>query len=245
MIDKLLSEYYDWFENGFIVNNNEIITPFVDNHNDLIHFRIEDNNQTIKLTDDGYTLNNLLISGFLFTDSRQRILDSILSINNLYLDENDCICAHFQKSNIGIQFHNYIAAIREIDNMIILSQQNIKSFFREDVEHFFTERNVQFNKNIRKPGKSGLEHYFDFQIEKTQKRPERIIRVLGSTDTKSVQSLLFSWNDVKQDNDYQMITILNDQTRRISNKMITAIRNYNVIPVEWKNREDALSVLIA
>lgn len=244
-MNNILNEYLQWFKNNFVYQENEIITPFTDNHNDLIHFRIEDIDGSIYLTDDGYTLSNLSISGFSFTESREYLFNSILEINGTLLDENDCLKMKIDNGKIGCQVNNYINAIKEIDNLIILSQQNVRNFFRDDVEHFFSEKEIPFIRNIRRKGKSGLEHSFDFQIEKSDTSPERIIRVLGTTDTKNVQSLLFSWNDINLRNDFQMITFLNDRNHKINDKLINAFTQYNVIPIEWKKREQALSILSA
>ncbi|MCD1653518.1 DUF1829 domain-containing protein [Treponema zuelzerae] len=245
MINNLLDNYQIWLKDNFIVNDNEIITPFTDSHNDLIHFRIDTSADTMVITDDGYTVSNLNISGFNFTESRQYLFESILKINGLFVDDHDALKMILRNESVGIQMHNYINALKEIGNLLVLSQQNIRNYFREDVEHFFQEKNIPFSKNVRRKGKSGLDHYFDFQLDKTPMKPERIIRVIGSTDTKSVQSLLFSWNDINIRNDLQLVTFINDKLRPLSDKMEKAFNQYNVIPVEWKKRELALNILSA
>jgi hypothetical protein len=242
---ELLNAYFNWFKDNFIVNENEIITPFIDCHNDLIHISCRVEGEKILLSDNGYTISNLLISGFSFTEGRSRIFETVIESNNVIIDEGDIIKASTSIDDFPMVFHTYINALREIDNLTILGQQNIKGLFREDVEKFFRSKEINFKKNIRRIGKSGLDHYFDFQIDKSTKQKERIIRVLGSVDTKSVQSLLFSWNDINFSDEIRMITILNDNVRKVNNKVVNAFRNYNVIPVLWGDRNNVVDLLSA
>jgi hypothetical protein len=245
MSSDILNAYYDWYKDNFIINDSEIITPFIDSHNDLIHVNYRDTGERILLSDNGYTISNLLISGFSFTEGRNKIFETIVESSNIEIDSKDVVTMELQKNEFPQGFHIFVNALREIDNMTILAQQNVKGLFREDVERFFTDKNIKFHKNIRKVGKSGLDHYFDFQIGKSTNQKERIIRVLGSVDTKSVQSFLFSWNDINLGNETKMITILNDTIRKINPKVINAFRNYDVIPVTWNDRNNVVDFLSA
>lgn len=70
MIDeakKMVNDYTNWLKDGMsfreIDRYVEITTPFLDRHNDHIQLYLSKEKSSYILTDDGYTINDLSISG--------------------------------------------------------------------------------------------------------------------------------------------------------------------------------------
>ena len=68
-VQALLDQYWDWLRNNtelnFVVDRVEITTPFLDRHNDSLQIYVKPLEKGMfLLTDDGYTVEDLEMSGF-------------------------------------------------------------------------------------------------------------------------------------------------------------------------------------
>ena len=78
-IENMINDYTNWLKSNISIDkiNNyyEIVTPFLDRHNDSISIYINKNsNDRIVLTDGGKILNDLIISGIDITPNRKKLL---------------------------------------------------------------------------------------------------------------------------------------------------------------------------
>jgi len=80
-IQKLIDEYTTWLRNKTELSQVgdwiEITTPYLDRHNDYIRIYVKRENGNLILTDDGYTIRDLLSSGCNPDDKR---LQDLLAI---------------------------------------------------------------------------------------------------------------------------------------------------------------------
>ena len=91
---QLISDYVDWFKNKYSIkqleNADEIVTPFVNHLNDRIRLYIElKANNTIRISDDGNTFNELAMYGLdIKTNTRQKLIHNTLSNFGIQLDDD-------------------------------------------------------------------------------------------------------------------------------------------------------------
>src|SRR5699024_805606 len=88
-----------------------------------------------------------------------------------------------------------LQAMLSINDMFMITNQNVISLFLEDVENFLTKNEIRYTENISFAGKSGFNHNFDFVIPHFKKQPERIIKAINNPTRDNSQSLLFAWDD--------------------------------------------------
>lgn len=79
-ITSLMDDYWSWIKKDTeilgIKDWHEITTPFLDRHNDVIRIYEKSDGDSIQLTDDGYTISDLEISGCeVHTPKRREILE--------------------------------------------------------------------------------------------------------------------------------------------------------------------------
>jgi hypothetical protein len=124
--------------------------------------------------------------------------------------------------------------------MYVLSQENILSFFKEDVERFFMSEDIVFSKDIKITGKSGFDHNFDFIIPHTKSRPERLVKAINKATRTNVESAIFSFSDVKEARDTQTVNIAfyNDFIHTPSSDTMDALSNYKILSVPWSRKDD-------
>ena len=81
--ERLVQQYVDWVKLNLTVDQQDdmciITSPFVDRHHDYLQIYAERSGEEIVLTDDGYTLRDLKISGLeINTDSRREALSQAI-----------------------------------------------------------------------------------------------------------------------------------------------------------------------
>lgn len=250
--NDILDKYIKWIKDNTSVKSIkdgkicEIITPFLDRHNDHLQIYILKSGDSYKLTDDGYTLADLKLSGLeINTPKRQTTLKTALYGFGVKLGENQELTITANESNIGQKKHNLLQAILTINDMYILSQENIYSFFKEDVERYFQSNSIYFSRDIKIAGKTGFDHNIDFIISASQSKPERLIRTVNSPKKDNILSAIFAFNDIAQTRntptkDY---VIYNDTEKKVSPDVDSALSNYEVQSIPWSLKTDYIDEL--
>lgn len=141
-IEEMLDDYTIWLRNEITTNfgeYQELTTPYLDRHNDYLQIYVKaEENGNIILTDDGYIISNLNMSGikFIKNSSRKQRLDSIISNYGLTLVGDDivatCTIKNFPKTK-----HMMLQALLLIDDIFQTNRENTKNFFLEDLSNFF------------------------------------------------------------------------------------------------------------
>lgn len=248
---KFVNDYIQWLKNNTtskLVRNDIVVisSPFWDRNNDNIQLYIKKtDNDDYVITDDGYTISDLEMSGFSFnTPKRQRELSILLNSYGLSLNDDEIYC-DCNLENFPFKKHSFIQGILAINDLFVLSQPNVLSFFLEDVEQYFIQNDIRFTKNIKLTGKSGFDHTYDFVIPRSKAASERLIKVSNNLDKTITQNIIFAWNDTMQmrDTNTRLYTFANNSEKKISNTNINALRQYGIVPIEWTKRERFLSEL--
>lgn len=254
MIDEitaLIEDYREWLKNKTdikVLNDYaEITTPFLDRHNDCLQIYAHKENDGYVLSDGGYIIDDLTISGCgLDTPKRQDLLKVTLAGFGVTCEHSE-LKIKATAENFALKKHNLIQAMLAVNDLFYLAQPYIASIFLEDVAAWLEENDVRFIPSAKFTGKSGFDHMFDFAVPKTRSAPERLLKAINNPTKDSAQTLAFSWVDTREvrPSDSCAFAILNDRERSVSSAVKEALKQYEVTPVLWSKREESLEALVA
>jgi hypothetical protein len=225
----------------------EITTPHLDRHNDALQIYVRADNQGYTLTDGGYIISDLEMSGCnLDSPKRQQLLR--LTLNGFGVRLRD---SHLEikatRVNFALKKHSLVQAMLAINDMFYLASPMISSIFLEDVTSWLDTNDVRYTPNIKFTGTSGFDHLFDFVIPKSRTQPERIVRAINHPDRDTTESFAFAWSDTREvrSPDSEAFAILNDTERTPSAAVIEAFHSYFIYPILWSERTEAVERIAA
>ena len=254
--NTLKKQYLNWVNKSFSyeqLNNNiiRIDTPFLDNFSDeVVIYAIPKPNNFIKLTDDGWTIDNLESQGIYIhrSQKRKRLLETQLKMYGVNLN-NDELTISIDITDFPIAKHRLLQAILFVNDMFMLSNNNTKNIFIEDMDKYFFDNNIRVLKNASFVGESGLTHKFDYSIPGLGKKiPDKLIKILSGgnndvfakaivTDVEQTKAELNGKNTV-------FYTFINDQKNdkkiEIRNDILNLFNNSNIHPVLYSDRENVV-----
>ena len=246
---QIVDSYLKWIKDNTMVKTIVegqtclISTPFLDRHNDHIEIYVQKKDNKFVLTDDGYTINDLRLSGFeLNTQKREHIFKTILNgfgIKSI----GDELVIESTSEDMGQKKHRLLQAILAVDDMFNLSQETIHSLFKEDVELYFKTNNIVFTKDIKIAGKTGFDHNIDFLVPASRTKPERLIQTINTPRRDSISLTVFAFNDISQVRSRQAknYVIYNDTDKSVSPEPIEALKNYDIVGIPWSKKEICLT----
>lgn len=254
MLD-LARTYTDWLYENMTQEKigddfYELTTPFLDRHNDYTQIYIKYNSDnTITISDYGYTIDDLLMSGFNFDSSkRKRLLNQVINKFGLSLDGEVIYTSVTDLKTLPETKHRLLQAMIYINDMFILNRANVQSLFYEDVTKYFESKNIPYFSDFSLIGKSKLSHNFDFALPKTTTKPERLVKLMNSPNrTDLFSQIMFSRDDTKPERgkDSSLIVILND-FNKVSEKVTEGFKSYEdskVIAIPWSDRDNQIEKL--
>ncbi|SDZ16334.1 DUF1829 domain-containing protein [Tindallia californiensis] len=249
--NDFVDSYINWLKSKIILKEikgfYEITTPFLDRHNDHLQIYAKQVGEKIILTDDGYVISDLLMSGCdISSPRRQNVLHTILNSLGVRL-EGDAMIVDASVDNFPQKKHLLLQAMISVNDMFMMSQTRVASLFLEDVEHFLDFNDVRYTPSVQFNGKSGFAHSFDFVIPSSKKMPERLIKAINNPSREKAQTLLFSWNDIQEVRKRKtaMFVFVNDMDKSIRSDILGAFSEYGITTIAWTKREQFLDRLIA
>lgn len=247
----LIKEYWAWLKqetdlregDGFI----EITTPFLDHHNDHIQIYAKKHNGGWLLTDDGYTIRDLLASGCdISTERRQELLLTVTRRLGIDLSGDELI-VHTNQSDFARKKHSLIQAIIGVGDLFHTASSTVINIFIEEVQQWLSNLDIRFTESVKFTGKSGYDHHFDFVIPPSRLAPERVVKVINRPDRASVERLIMAWNDTRdvRPPNSRAVAILNDAIKEPNYSAIEALSSYDVKPIPWSARSSYAQELAA
>ncbi|MEX1030803.1 MAG: DUF1829 domain-containing protein [Paenibacillaceae bacterium] len=242
--EQLKNSYLTWLKetiklsdlNGAI----EITTPFMDRHNDHLLIYANSTGTKINLTDDGYIINDLLMSGcdINSTNKRKEILQSILNGYGVQRSAQDELYVETTIQQFPKKKHMLIQAMLAVNDMFMTSNLNIQNIFLEEVENFFRQHQIRYSEHITITGKSGFANKYDFVIPRSHNSPERLISTINNPSIDKAKSILFAWGETKdtRKEGTKHYAILNDSHKSVNSDIISAFDEYNIQPIKWNER---------
>lgn len=250
---KLVDDYVRWIKDKTVLKRvegewTEITTPHLDRHNDCLQLYVKKQNGGYLLTDDGYTLNDLEISGCpLDSAKRQELLKSTLAGFGIQMEATGRLTVHATAENFPLRKHNLMQAMLAVNDLFYLAAPMVQSLYHEDVQAWLDASDIRYTPGPRFTGKSGYDHMFDFVIPKSRRQPERMVQAVTNPKKDSVRDIMFKWMDTKdtRPSEARLYALLNDSQSRVSASVVDAFRNYGAEPVLWSRREEVREVLAA
>ncbi len=250
-IQRLLDQYVAWLKDKTTLRQVadwvEITTPYLDRHNDYLQIYATRKDHGYVLTDDGYTIEDLEQSGCkLESPKRQDLLRMTLNGFGVRLNEN-ALEIPASADNFALRKHSLIQAMLAVNDMFYLATPTVASVFYEDVVAWLDICEVRYTPKVKFTGRTGYDHLFDFVIPKSRLQPERILQTINRPSRETAQAVAFAWIDTKEvrPKDSKAYALLNDSEQPISAAVSDALRNYDVTPLAWSNRESIRQELAA
>ncbi|HHT9126174.1 MAG TPA: DUF1828 domain-containing protein [Candidatus Brocadiia bacterium] len=247
----LIIAYTNWLREKITVQDIngvcEITTPFLDRHNDCLQIYVKLSDGGLVLTDDGYTIKDLQLSGCEFTsEKRKQLLHSILNGFGVRIQGEELI-VEAQVHNFPQKKHNLLQAMLAVNDLFTLAEPMVARLFMADVERFLRLHKVRFTPSVKFTGRSGYDHCFDFVIPASRTKPERILRAINHPDRQSAINLAFAWDETKEarDPDSTAYGILNDTRKVVAPDVIGALKQYGVKTIVWSRRDEYVEELAA
>jgi hypothetical protein len=257
--DNLKKSYIDWLNTKITYKDLEagaieITTPFLDRHNDRLQiFAIPQKNGEIKLTDDGYIISDLQLSGFELSRSKRRkqIFNTIINGYGVSLNtEYNELFVTTDTKDFPRKKHMLLQAMMTVNDMFMTSKSTVSSLFAEDVGSFLEANNIRYTENIFFSGKSGYNHNFNFVISPFKEIPERVIHTMNIPSKGNLSKIVFSWSDTKEtrirkSHNSDLYVFINDQEKDVDSNLISALTNEEIYPVLWSDKDSVVQVLSA
>jgi hypothetical protein len=250
-IQGLVDEYTRWLKEKTQLRQVdewvEITTPYLDRHNDYLQIYARRRNGDYVLTDAGYILQDLELSGCKLDSPKRRAL-LMMTLNGFGVKLNeDRLEVYTSATSFAPSKHNLIQAMLAVNDLFGLATPMTASLFYEDVIAWLEANDIRYTSNVKFTGQSGFDHLFDFIIPKSRNQPERILKTISSPNRNTAQAVAFSWIDIKEARppESKAYAILNDIDHPVPGNVLDALKNYNVKPVLWSNREAVAGELAA
>lgn len=245
-IEKYIDDYTNWLKSEItftkIGEYYEINTPFLDCKNDYLQFYVKQDGNNLFFTDDGYTINDLEATGFKMTPNRKKQLSSILNQYGVHLDHNDLILSA-PATEFAKRKHAFIQCMLKVNDLYMSSRSKVTSYFLDDIQDFFTEKEIYCFNNMQFVGKSGYAHNYDFAIQRTRNMPERLCLAINNPSRTTLSSAIFAWDDTKPDRpkDSKLIVFLND-SNKLGKNVEDAFHNYEIDTIRWSERNQPANI---
>ena len=250
-VQKLLDQYVAWLKDKTalrqIQDYVEITTPYLDRHNDHLQIYAKRENGGYLLSDDGYVVGDLRLSGCeLESRKRKDLLRLTLNGFGVQLD-GDALSVHANRDNFALRKHNLVQAMLAVNDLFYLAVPMVASLFLEDVASWLGLHDIRFTPKVKFTGKSGYDHLFDFVIPASRKEPERILQAINRPNRDTAQAIAFGWIDTKdvRPANSSAYAFLNDSDVTPSAAVVDALKSYDVHPVLWSARDDVREQLAA
>ena len=147
-VQKMIDDYAAWLRAEITMATfgeyTELTTPYLDRFNDYMQIYVKQNTDgTIALTDDGYIIGSLISFGMTFKkgSNRQRMLDRI-AVNYGISITGEEITTIATVQNFPHKKHMMVQAMIAIDDLYIISSENVADLFLDDVETYFIVNDI-------------------------------------------------------------------------------------------------------
>lgn len=247
-------DYIRWLNENideYKVSENvyRITLPYLNRNNDCTEIYIKIEGDSYLLTDDGETIDELEMSNFNLFSSQKRteIFNRILLAHGVKISSNNELYITCSKEELPQRKHMLSQCMIKVSDLFYTSRNAVQSLFIEDVQSFLDSKEIRYSQDVSFLGISGLTTNYDFLITKSKNAPERIIKVVNSIDQPQSNNILFLWNDTsqaRQANPSVLYVFLQDKEKKIPQTVITSMKNYGVIPVQWSKRENFAEDLV-
>lgn len=244
MATTFIDKYLDWVKSNTVEEQladgwTEIATPFLDRHNDGLIVYAKEDRGVITLSDDGYIIGDMEMSG-ISVPRRMKSIQQFLSGYGVTVTKGRELQVKATAQNYPVKQHLLLQAMMAASDMFAPAKgAKEDTIFLDDVVAFFEKNDIFYTPDAQFQGRSGYTHKVDFVIPKSKTSPERFVYAINTPRANNIAMTLFMWEDIqkarRQSN--KMVAILNDE-RKIPDEAIAAFANYDATPIPWSRRDD-------
>ena len=259
---KLSDKYIQWYKEQISFKNIKknvvrIDLPFLDSFQDeIVLYAIQQPDGNIKLTDDGWTINNLEEHGVFINRSKHRkeILKRQLNLYGVENNEFDELSVVADISHFSEAKHRLLQAVLFVNDMFMFSPSNTSNVFLDDMQKFFDEHNIRVTAGVSFLGNSGLTHKYDFLISGFKEIPTRLIKTLSASNNDSIfaKSILtdISQTCMIRSDPTAYYVFINDIDKNknkidVNPEILALFKQNDIKPVKYTNRESVVKELAA
>lgn len=244
---ELKNDYIDWYQKNLHFQSLEdnlirIDSPFKDSSQDniIIYAEKNPNDSVITLTDDGYTMYNLKVSGVHLSRSKKRMFifkKNLETYGIRYNSQTEEIYVKTPIEKFGENKHRLLQCLLFLNDMYILSQSNVKNIFTEDVSQVFDDNNIIYSQDIIINGKSGMSHKFEFLIPGVKDKKEKFVKAVSvpnnTTTTKAYLTDVNQAKAVKRDKENEFYFILDDRKKEVNDEVNNILLESDIVPINF------------
>jgi len=249
--EELVAQYIRWIKDRTkfkkVSEYLEFTTPYIDRHNDFLQLYVKPDTGGYYLTDGGYIMDDLEVSGCpIDTPHRKELLG--ITLRGFGIQENHGeLFVRSSKDEFPSRKHDLVQAMLAVNDLFYLSSPTVQSIFLEDVSGWLDEHNIRYTPRVSIRGKTGYHHNFDFVVSKSKNAPERTIQTINHPRRDATEAAAFKWLDIAQMRPENAIAyaLLNDRDKTPNSSVLDALKSYNVQPILWSEREGFVELLAA
>ncbi|EFM11103.1 protein of unknown function DUF1829 [Paenibacillus curdlanolyticus YK9] len=251
LVEQLSDSYVNWLKQKItfkeLDNAVEITTPFMDRHNDYLQIYVQQKGTKLIVSDAGYILTDLKLSGcdVFSSPKRKKIFQTILNGYGVKVSSREELFVETTVENFPQKKHMLVQSMMTVNDMFMTSRENVHSIFLEEVDQFLFDNDIRFVDNINFTGKSGFPQTFHFAIPRSKQFPERILHAINNPTKQNSETLLFAWTETKENRrpDSTLFAVLNDSEKPIRPGIVNAFNEYEVQPILWSKRNEYINHL--
>jgi hypothetical protein len=178
------------------------------------------------------------------TPKRKAVIDEILAGLGIKREGNQLV-AEASDKNLGQRLHSLIQAMLAVNDMFVMAQARVATFFWEDVKSFLDEHNVRYSPRVKLTGRTGYDHGIDFLIPRSKSRPERLVQAINAPNRNTIGAYLFSLTDTREarGTEAEAFAFLNNRDHLVGGEVYEALDAYAVKAVPWTRRENFVQPL--
>ena len=252
-VNPLIQDYYNWLKSKTVILPDDktewvaIQTPFIGLFNDVIEMYAQKKGERIYLSDNGETFHNLeLVGTSLHRAGERKNLAERILLNYGIQQQGSELITETTAQNFSQKKHNFLSAIMELNDLYVLSKNNVASIFKEDVRTYLDSQNIIYTPDFISKGSTGLEFMFDFQI--AGRGSELVLKSFNTINKQTLSSFLFSWDDIKpvrekiSKKNVTAIAVLNDEEKPIKGEYLEALNAKKANYIIWSERFNEESI---
>ena len=247
-INNIMDGYWKWLKESTClheISNNYlcIVTPFLDRHNDNFQIYVTKHDNGYKLTDDGYVISDLQLSGCdINSEKRKQFVTGIVRSFGIEMESN-CLYTITNESDFPSKKHDLIQAMMAISDIYYTSKSNVVSLFLEEVSSWLMKSKIPSTSGMNIHGRT-YNHHVDFTLpDKTVNGPKRLLQVMDKPGKDKVANMLLMKTDIQED--LQMFVLINDSgsNTKTVEQVKKATTENGMIPILWSQRDESIKLL--
>ena len=274
---SLLERYWGWLKSETtwqpVDGGYVITTPSIDRHNDYTQLYVRPEGEGFRLSDAGYILDDLEMSGFVWdTPRRREILSQTAWGFGVELVENRRLETKAGPDNFPVELHSLLQAMLAVNDMFFLAQDSPdrlpedtvdlrdwlpsrpsapKPRFQMEVADWLNSYGIYYRPAVTIEGSSGSRHSFPFTIPASETQPERLLRPV-SRAPQSKAWAVFAGRDTLAMRPYntRLYAFVDDHNglpstyRNVYGAIKEVLEGYDLV-VPWSERDSVREELTA